>query len=105
MKRLLREPLVHFLLIGAALFAVYHFIQPRGGPAPAREIQLSLDELTQLAAVVSLPLAQRLADATSDRPKLFAEPVQELAWDSDSRADLTSLLTERSPGDERKGAQ
>lgn len=28
MKRLLREPLIHFPLIGATLFAVYHFTQP-----------------------------------------------------------------------------
>ena len=49
MKRLLREPLIHFLLIGAVLFGIYHFTQPRGASAPAREIQLSLDELAQLA--------------------------------------------------------
>ncbi len=49
MKRLLREPLIHFLLIGAALFAVYHFTQPARAPSPAsREIRLSSDQLTQL---------------------------------------------------------
>ena len=50
MKRWLREPLIHYLLIGAALFAVYHFIQPdQAGGAPARQIRFSLDELAQLA--------------------------------------------------------
>jgi hypothetical protein len=49
MKSFFREPLVHFLLIGAALFSVYQFTQPRSGAAPATEIQLSLDELAQLA--------------------------------------------------------
>jgi len=49
MKRLLREPLIHFLLIGAALFGIYHFAQPDGAFAPSRQIQLSLDELAQLA--------------------------------------------------------
>ena len=43
---------------------------------------LEKNELTQLAGIVSLPLAQRLADATSDRTKtiawLFAPPTQEL---------------------------
>ena len=40
------------------------------------------DELTRLAGIVSLPVAQRLADATSDRTKtiawLFAPTPQEL---------------------------
>ena len=49
MKRLLREPLIHFLLIGAVLFGIYHFAQPGGAVAPSREIHLSLDELAQLA--------------------------------------------------------
>ena len=43
---------------------------------------LEKDELTRLAGIVSLPLAQRLADATSDRTKtiawLFAPTPQEL---------------------------
>src|SRR5262245_6487151 len=49
MKRLLREPLVHFLLIGAALFGLYNFT-PAGPTAPAssKEIRLSYDELAQL---------------------------------------------------------
>ena len=52
MKRLVREPLIHFLLIGAALFAVYHYLQPARGAAPSsKQIQLSLDELAQLAAL------------------------------------------------------
>jgi hypothetical protein len=60
---------------------------------------LEHNELTQLAGIVSLPLVQRLGDVTSDRAKptawLFAQPVQELARDSDRRTDLASLLTER----------
>jgi hypothetical protein len=50
MKRLLREPLIHFLLIGAALFAAYRYLQPARSAAPSsQEIQLSVDELSQLA--------------------------------------------------------
>ena len=50
MKRLLGEPLVHFLLIGGALFAVYDFTQAgRADPASPKQIQLSLDDLAQLA--------------------------------------------------------
>lgn len=50
MKRLLREPLVHFLLIGAVLFGVYSFTQAgRPASASSKEIQLTVDELSQLA--------------------------------------------------------
>ncbi len=50
MKRLLREPLIHFLLIGAALFAAYRYLQPARSAAPSsKEIRLSLDELAQMA--------------------------------------------------------
>ena len=50
MKRLLREPLVHFLLIGAALFALSHYLQPVRSAAPSsKQILLSPDELAQLA--------------------------------------------------------
>jgi len=49
MRRLLREPLVHFLLIGAVLFGLYSITQS-GPPATARskEIRLSLDDIAQL---------------------------------------------------------
>lgn len=50
MKRLLQEPLLHFLVIGAVLFGVYHRLQPANGPAASsKEIRLSLDDLAQLA--------------------------------------------------------
>jgi len=49
MKRFLREPLVHFLLIGAVLFGVYSFTQEgRTASASSKEIRLTLDELAQL---------------------------------------------------------
>ncbi|MBL8419474.1 MAG: peptidyl-prolyl cis-trans isomerase [Dechloromonas sp.] len=50
MKRFLREPLVHFVLIGAVIFGLYR-LAPPGNPAaggPSKEIRLSLDELNQL---------------------------------------------------------
>ena len=47
-KRCLHEPLFHFLLIGAALFAAFHFSQPTRDQSPSsKEIRLSLDELAQ----------------------------------------------------------
>jgi hypothetical protein len=43
---------VHFLLLGAVLFAAYHYVQPDRGAAPSsKQIQLTLDELAQLALV------------------------------------------------------
>ena len=52
MKRFLREPLIHFLLIGAVIFSVYHYVQPDRGIAPSsKQIQLSLDELGQLTVL------------------------------------------------------
>ena len=51
-KRGLREPLFHFLLIGAALFALFQFRQSSNAPSPsAKEIRLSLDELAQTTAL------------------------------------------------------
>jgi peptidyl-prolyl cis-trans isomerase C len=41
---------MHFLLLGAVLFAVSHYVPPAREAAPSsQQIQLSLDELAQLA--------------------------------------------------------
>lgn len=48
MKHLLREPLVHFLLIGAVLFGIYSLTQSgRPATASSKEIRLSLDEIAK----------------------------------------------------------
>jgi hypothetical protein len=48
-KRWLREPLLHFLLIGLLLFGVYAYInRGRSGSASPRQIVLSLDELATM---------------------------------------------------------
>jgi hypothetical protein len=48
-KRWLREPLLHFLLIGIALFAINAYMpRGRGGVESSRQIALSLDELRQM---------------------------------------------------------
>jgi peptidyl-prolyl cis-trans isomerase C len=69
LSRLLREPLVQFLLIGAVLFSAYRVLPPAGSPNPplqqtqasmrpappgstsSRQIVLTLDQLTRLATV------------------------------------------------------
>ncbi len=52
MKRILRDPLIHFLLLGAVLFVVYHYVQPDRRAAPSsKQIQLTVDELAQLTVL------------------------------------------------------
>ena len=49
MRRWLREPLVHFLVLGATLFGISRVVNPTAGPtAPSRQIVLTLDDLRQL---------------------------------------------------------
>ncbi len=48
MKKLLREPLVHFLLIGTVIFAAYAILQPaRDDALNSTQIRLSAGEITQ----------------------------------------------------------
>jgi hypothetical protein len=47
MKRLLREPLVHFLALGALLFAIYGLLNGRGEPPP-RHIVISQGQLASM---------------------------------------------------------
>jgi len=51
-RRLLREPLLHFLLLGVALFVASHYLERgRGGIEPSKQIQLTLDDVRQLDLV------------------------------------------------------
>jgi len=46
LKRLLREPLLHFLLLGVALFGIYGYMhRGRGGVESSKQIVLTLDDL------------------------------------------------------------
>jgi peptidyl-prolyl cis-trans isomerase C len=48
-KRWAREPLLHFLLLGVALFAVYGYInRGRGGIESSKQIALTLDDVRQM---------------------------------------------------------
>src|SRR5580698_4870555 len=48
-KKLFSEPLLQFLLIGAALFAVSRMVRPDSGRAESpRQIQITLDDFRQL---------------------------------------------------------
>lgn len=71
MKQLLREPLVHFLFIGLALFAAYRCLQPAStGASATDEIQLSLDELMQLNLLFQ---AQWRREPTAEEFNLMVE--------------------------------
>jgi peptidyl-prolyl cis-trans isomerase C len=49
MKHLLREPLVHFLLLGTILFGVYAYKEPGpSGAEQSKQIRLTIDDLSQL---------------------------------------------------------
>ena len=49
LKRWLREPLLHFLLLGLLLFGVYAYInRGRGGVESSKQIELTLDDLRQM---------------------------------------------------------
>lgn len=48
LKRALREPLVHFLVLGAALFAVSRWVKPADKTPTNRQIVMTLDDLRQL---------------------------------------------------------
>ena len=76
MKRFLREPLVHFLLIGALLFGVYAYTERgRGGVEQSKQIQLSLDDLAQLALLFQ---SQWRRDPTPDEfARMIETKVQE----------------------------
>jgi hypothetical protein len=50
MRRLLREPLLHFLLLGALLFLVYGLLQKNGSAAAADEIVVSAGQVEHLAS-------------------------------------------------------
>jgi len=52
MKRLLREPLVHFLVLGAILFGVYAYVdRGPGGVEQSKRIRLTTDDLSQMVLV------------------------------------------------------
>jgi hypothetical protein len=51
MLRLLKEPLVHFLLLGGAVFAVFALTRDSAQAAPRDEIVITAGQVRQLAAV------------------------------------------------------
>ena len=51
MKKLVREPLVHFALIGAALFVLYGLVNDSGSAGTDNEIVVSAGRIEQLVSI------------------------------------------------------
>jgi peptidyl-prolyl cis-trans isomerase C len=48
MKSILREPLLHFLLLGVAFFLVYFWVNPPAKSATPNQIQVSQNDLNRM---------------------------------------------------------
>ena len=76
LRRWLREPLIHFLFIGAFLFALDRYLQPASGGTPSsKQIQLSLDDLGQM--VILFQSQWRREPTTQELERLVENKVQE----------------------------
>lgn len=72
MKRILKEPLLHFLLLGVGLFIVYDVMQKPGARAEAGEIVVTMGQVENLAATFAKtwqrpPSPEELAGLVRDR--------------------------------------
>src|SRR5215510_14837034 len=75
-RRLLREPLVQFLLAGVLLFAAYSAMERgRGGAASSKQIQLTLDDLRQVQS--SFQAQWRRPPTAEEFSRLVDSKVQE----------------------------
>jgi hypothetical protein len=71
LKQWLREPLLHFLLIGAALFVVYRVLNPDAdATAPSTRIELTQDDLLQMSVAW---LAQGRSPPTAEQMRHLVE--------------------------------
>jgi len=74
-KRWLREPLLHFFLIGLLLFGIYAYLnRGRSGTQSSKQIVLSLDELRTMTAYFESqwhrpPTAQEFQAMVEDKIK------------------------------------
>ena len=78
MKRLVREPLIHFLLLGAILFGVYAY-KERGpaGVEQSKQIRLTIDDLSQLVLLFQSQWRRDPTPAAArNRFSRMAEPVE-----------------------------
>jgi PPIC-type PPIASE domain len=110
-SRLLKEPLLHFLLIGAALFAVYAWVN-RSSNEAAPQVRLAASDVSWLQETFRAqyqrdPNAEELRGLVRDFVKetLFAREAQALGLDKDDivvrrrlAQKMSFLLQDNSPG-------
>jgi len=89
MKQILREPLLHFLLLGAAIFVAYSFVSKRGTLEPGK-IVITRGQIEHLATGFvktwqRLPTEQELAGLIRDqvREEVFCREAVALGLDQD----------------------
>jgi PPIC-type PPIASE domain len=89
MKRLLKEPLVHFLLLGAAIFAAYNWLPNRSG-AEAGKIVITQGQIEHLATGFAKtwqrpPTVEELAGLVRDhvREEVYYREARALGLDKD----------------------
>lgn len=71
MKRLLREPLIHFLLLGLVVFGVYTYAdRGNGGVEQTKQIRLTIGDLSQMVLVFR---SQWRRDPTSEELRSLVE--------------------------------
>jgi hypothetical protein len=87
---LLKEPLLHFLVIGALLFGAYAWLNRGAGTTPARDVPLAQSDVKWLTDTFALehqrqPTPEELAGLVHDFVKetLFAREAQEQGLDRD----------------------
>ena len=99
LRRWLREPLLHFLLLGVALFAVSAYThRGRGGVESSKQIALGLDEVRQLVMYFESQWQRPPAPEELDRflHSLVTDPKKDslLSLLTPKKDSLLSLLTE-----------
>ena len=103
MKHLLREPLVHFFLLGVILFGTYSYAErAQGGIAQSTQIRLTIDDISQLVLVFRSqwrrdPTPQELRVLVEDRIRevvLYREALAlKLDVNDDEVSAVITLLT------------
>ena len=89
MKRILKEPLLHFVLLGAAIFVAYGFTSKRGGDAPC-EIVITQGQIEHLATGFAKawqrpPTPQEMAGLVRDRirEEVYCREAMAMGMDKD----------------------
>ena len=90
MKRILREPLLHFLLLGAGLFIAYDMMQKPGARSDSGAIVVTMGQVENLAATFAKtwqrpPTPEELAGLVRDRVReeVYCREAKALGLDQD----------------------